>query len=210
MISPSSSSTRRNTPCVAGCDGPMLSTIFSPISLPSGCKAASAATTRVTGSGDSISRVVKAIKRAGFMLASGNPGASVISHSVRLFRKHCHCCMKVDNGALKQNVGTRVPKTLAAALLLTVVATPSLWMFATLPPLWRDVDAYVQTVYPPSPDTILLHGPLYCAVSRIPLWLGYLATGSGPLVSLGRFIDHSQLTDAGVFGLIFAQHAALW
>ena len=104
----------------------------------------------------------------------------------------------------------RVPKTLAAALLLAVVVTPSLWMFATLPPLWRDVDAYVQTVYPPSPDTILLHGPLYCAVSRIPLWLGYLATGSRPLVSLGHFIDHSQLTDPGVFGLILAQHAALW
>ena len=30
MISPSSSSTSRSTPCVAGCDGPMFSTIFSP------------------------------------------------------------------------------------------------------------------------------------------------------------------------------------
>ena len=29
-ISPSSSSTMRKTPCVAGCDGPMFSTIFSP------------------------------------------------------------------------------------------------------------------------------------------------------------------------------------
>src|SRR5205807_9347014 len=57
-----------------------------------------------------ISRVVKAIKRAGFMLASGNPGASVISRSVRLYRKHCHCCMKVDNGALKQNVATTSPE----------------------------------------------------------------------------------------------------
>jgi hypothetical protein len=56
----------------------MLSTIFSPISCRSGSRnAASAAATRVTGSGDSISRVVNGIDekvttlRARFTLASG-------------------------------------------------------------------------------------------------------------------------------------------
>src|ERR1043166_508429 len=57
IISPSSSRTSRNTPWVAGCDGPMLSTIFSPISSRFSRISASAAATRVTGSGDSISRV---------------------------------------------------------------------------------------------------------------------------------------------------------
>ena len=65
MISPSSSSTSRKTPCVAGCDGPMLRTIFSPISSSPGWRsAASAAANRVTGSGDSISRVVNGISSA--------------------------------------------------------------------------------------------------------------------------------------------------
>src|SRR5207253_5115269 len=63
MISPSSSSTSRKTPCVAGCDGPMLRTIFSPMSSSAWCSSASAATTRVTGSGDSISRVVKGMEK---------------------------------------------------------------------------------------------------------------------------------------------------
>ena len=64
MISPSSSSTSRRTPCVAGCDGPMLRTIFSPMSPRFSRIRASAAATRVTGSGDSISRVVKAMRRS--------------------------------------------------------------------------------------------------------------------------------------------------
>ena len=79
-----------------------------------------------------------------------------------------------------------------------------------VPPLWRDVDAYNQTVLPPGLVTILLHAPLYCTLSRVPLWLGYLVSGAGPAVSLGYFIKHSQLTDAGVFTLLFLQHAALW
>src|SRR5690349_13425549 len=34
MISPSNSKTMRNTPCVAGCDGPMFKIIFSPATSP--------------------------------------------------------------------------------------------------------------------------------------------------------------------------------
>ena len=49
-----------------------------------------------------------------------------------------------------------------------------------MPPLWKDVDAYNQTVRPPGLVTILLHGPLYCTLSRVPLWFGYLISGSGP------------------------------
>ncbi len=101
-------------------------------------------------------------------------------------------------------------KLAATALPLVVLATPSFWLMLAVPPLWRDVDAYNQTVLPPGMVTILAHGPLYCTLSRIPLWFGYLSSGAGPAVSLGHFIQHSQLTDAGVFALLFLQHAALW
>jgi len=94
------------------------------------------------------------------------------------------------------------------ALPTVVLAAPSLWMLATLPPLWRGVDAYVQTTYPPGSETILLHAPLYCTISRIPLWLGYLANG-GTIISFDRFLEHSQLTNPGVTTLIVLQHTAL-
>ena len=92
-------------------------------------------------------------------------------------------------------------------LLLTI---PSLWLLLLVPPLWRGVDAYNQTVLPPGLVTILHHGPLYCALSRVPLWFGYLISRSGPAESLGYFIKHSRLTDAGVYSLVVLQHAALW
>jgi hypothetical protein len=80
----------------------------------------------------------------------------------------------------------------------------------SVPPLWRGVDAYNQTVRPPGMVTILLHAPLYCTLSRVPLWFGYLISGAGPVESLGHFIKHSQLTDAGVYSLLVLQHGALW
>jgi hypothetical protein len=104
----------------------------------------------------------------------------------------------------------KVRKVFTTALPLLVLAAPSIWLIAIVPPLWRDVDAYVQTVFPPSASTILLHGPLYCTLSRVPLWLGYLISGTGPAVRFGHFIKHTQLTDTGVFVLLFLQHASLW
>src|SRR5437763_4768380 len=102
-----------------------------------------------------------------------------------------------------------VTKLLTTILPLLVLAAPSVWLLLAVPPLWRDVDAYNQTVLPPGMFTILLHRPLYCTLSRVPLWLGYLVSRAGPAVSLGYFIKHSQLTDAGVFALLVLQHAAL-
>ena len=103
-----------------------------------------------------------------------------------------------------------VKKLVATALPIVVLATPSFWLMLAVPPLWRVSDAYVQTVYPPGAATILAHGPLYCTLSRVPLWFGYLMSGAGPAVGLGHFIKHTQLTDAGVFALLFLQHATLW
>jgi hypothetical protein len=105
---------------------------------------------------------------------------------------------------------SKVRKVFATALPLVFLAAPSIWLMAVVPPLWRDADAYVQTVFPPGAPTILMHGPLYCTLSRLPLWFGYLISGAGPAVRLGHFTKHTQLTDTGVFALLFLQHAALW
>jgi len=104
----------------------------------------------------------------------------------------------------------RLLRLSASTVPFAVVMIPSIWMLIRIPPLWKDVDAYNQTVRPPGLVTILLHGPLYCTLSRVPLWFGYLISGSGPAESLGYFIKHSQLTDAGVYLLVVLQHAALW
>jgi len=101
-------------------------------------------------------------------------------------------------------------KFAATTVPFLLLAIPSFWLLLSVPPLWRSVDAYNQTVRPPGLVTILLHGPLYCTLSRVPLWFGYLISGSGPAESLGHFIKHSQLTDAGVYSLVVLQHAALW
>ena len=98
-----------------------------------------------------------------------------------------------------------IRKTDATTLPFLFLTIPSLWLMWSVPPLWRGVDAYNQTVRPPGLVTILLHGPLYCSLSRIPLWFGYLISGSGPAESLGYFIKHSQLTDAGVYLLVVLQ-----
>jgi hypothetical protein len=102
-----------------------------------------------------------------------------------------------------------VTKVVATALPPLFLAIPSLWLLLSVPPLWRGVDAYNQTVRPPGMVTILLHAPLYCSLSRVPLWFGYLISGAGPAESFGYFIKHSQLTDAGVYLLVVLQHAAL-
>jgi hypothetical protein len=103
-----------------------------------------------------------------------------------------------------------VTKVAATALPPLFLVIPSLWLTLFVPPLWRGVDAYNQTVRPPGMVTILLHAPLYCTLNRVPLWFGYLISGAGPVESLGHFIKHSQLTDAGVYSLIILQHVALW
>jgi hypothetical protein len=102
-------------------------------------------------------------------------------------------------------------KFFASFILFAVLLTPSIWMLSVIPPLWRDIDAYVQVTYPPGPATILHYGPLYCFVARIPLYLGYamdcLIAGSS-LPTL-RFFTHPILTDSGVFALLILQHTAL-
>lgn len=106
---------------------------------------------------------------------------------------------------------TGLPKRCLSFVLVAILLTPSIWMLAAIPPLWRDVDAYLQVTRPPGAETILQYGPLYCFLARIPLYLGYAidsVKAGHTLPDLGFFI-HPVLTDSGIFLLLLVQHAAL-
>lgn len=99
-------------------------------------------------------------------------------------------------------VGFGLALALAACLL-----APSIWMLATIPPLWRDVDAYNQVTHPPAMATYWGNGALYCFVSRLPLAIG--AKLQPHPTEPARPPLEPLLTDRGVSLLIVAQHLAL-
>lgn len=85
-------------------------------------------------------------------------------------------------------------------------------MMVTIPPLWRDADAYVQLTQPPLIATFWNHGPAYCYLSKIPLFIGeHVERWQRRPPSPGARVDPSQpaLTDTGVWILIVSQHLAL-
>jgi hypothetical protein len=97
------------------------------------------------------------------------------------------------------------------SVLIAFLVAPSIWMLSTIPPLWKDVDAYVQVTHPPGVGTILQYGPLYCFVARIPLYLGYVidCIRTGAPFPTPAFFIHPTLSDSGVFTLLLSQHVAL-
>lgn len=84
-------------------------------------------------------------------------------------------------------------------------------MIATVPPLWRDVDAYVQLTESPFLVTFWGHAPAYSYVAKIPLLAGEQWERWGGNAVANRAPDSSQpgLTDTGIWLLIVAQHLAL-
>src|SRR3712207_4665571 len=96
-------------------------------------------------------------------------------------------------------------------LPFAILFAPSVWMLATIPPLWKDVDAYIQMTVPPGPQTILLFGPVYCFLARVPLFLGYAyeCLRAGAALPSFAFFAQPTLSDTGVYLLVGFQHAAL-
>jgi hypothetical protein len=83
-------------------------------------------------------------------------------------------------------------------------------MIATVPPLWRDADAYVQLTQDPKVATFWGHAPAYCYVAKVPLLIGEQWERMRGLPPVPRVIESQPaLTDSGIWLLIVAQHLGL-
>ena len=84
-------------------------------------------------------------------------------------------------------------------------------MLTAVPPLWKDIDAYLQVTLPPNLDSLVHYGLGYCFGARVPLYVGYTAEclrAGLPLPGWEFFVD-PILTDGGVRTLIWTQHLGL-
>ena len=111
----------------------------------------------------------------------------------------------------RRRVSSPILQFLGNCALLLCLFVPSAWMIATIPPLWRDADAYVQLTQDPRVATFWGHSPAYCYVAKIPLFLGaqwerWLGKPPG---DQGTDPPQPALTDSGVWLLIVGQHLAL-
>jgi hypothetical protein len=108
-------------------------------------------------------------------------------------------------------VKERLLKSAGMALLIAILLAPSVWMLRTVPPLWKDVDAYIQVVQPPGVGTILHYAPGYCFTARIPLYIGYSIDcfRRGNTLPGPGFFYRPTLSDSGVFVLLLSQHLLL-
>ncbi len=102
--------------------------------------------------------------------------------------------------------GFDLRRALGLLQIVLILLAPSIWLLATIPPLWRDADAYHQLLFSPARATLEGHGMLYGMVARIPLYLGAWFEGVLPNES---FFNHARLTDTGILLLIAGQHLAL-
>jgi hypothetical protein len=98
----------------------------------------------------------------------------------------------------------------SAAVLLLIVSIPSVYVFLTLPPLWRDADAFNEIASTFAPKGIIHWLPGYCFVGRLIVFGGSIVSsllgGHGiPRLS----ISSTPLTDAGIGTLIVVQHLFL-
>ncbi len=82
-------------------------------------------------------------------------------------------------------------------------------MIATIPPLWRDVDAYNQLARDPLITTFWGHAPAYSYVAKVPLFLGEQIERWRGIAVASPESGLSPLTDTGVGLLIMLQHLAL-
>lgn len=104
-----------------------------------------------------------------------------------------------------------ISNLLRSCLLLLCLLAPSAWMIATIPPLWRDYDAYVQVTHNPLLSTFWGHGPAYCYIAKVPLFAGEQWErwrGRAPAVPSPES-SGPRLTDSGIRLLIVGQHLAL-
>lgn len=99
---------------------------------------------------------------------------------------------------------------LRTTLLALCILAPSVWMIATVPPLWRDADAYVQLTENPVVATFWGHAPAYGYVTKPLLFIGEQWERWRGNIS-NRLPPSAQpvLTDTGIWLVIICQHLGL-
>jgi hypothetical protein len=95
------------------------------------------------------------------------------------------------------------------ALLLCLIA-PSAWMLATVPPLWRDADAYVQLTENPIVVTFWGHAPAYSYAAKPLLFAGeQWERWHGNVSPRPPQSSQPVLTNTGIWLVIICQHLGL-
>jgi hypothetical protein len=92
-------------------------------------------------------------------------------------------------------------------LLFILLALPSVYLFCSVPPLWRDSDAFYQVATKFEFLTVLHWPPLYCFCARLPFLLATILDGS--LFHSGFSFNWPRVTDLGVYLLLVCQHLFL-
>jgi hypothetical protein len=101
-------------------------------------------------------------------------------------------------------------RLVSTAVLLLIVSIPSVYIFLTLPPLWRDADAFNEIASTFAPKGIVHWLPGYCFVGRLIVFAGSITSsllGGHGIPSLS--ISATPLTNAGIGTLIVVQHVFL-
>jgi hypothetical protein len=99
---------------------------------------------------------------------------------------------------------------LQQGVLLLILSIPSLYIFLTIPPLWRDDDAFNEIVSTFAPKGIIHYLPGYCLGGRLIVSAGSIVAsllGGHGIPHLS--INATPLSDAGICTLIVVQHLFL-
>jgi hypothetical protein len=104
----------------------------------------------------------------------------------------------------------RRTETLRQGILLLILLIPSVYIFLTVPPLWRDTDAFNEIGSTFAPKGIIHWLPGYCLGGRLIVFAGSIVAsllgGHGvPHLSMNATL----LSDAGISTLIVVQHLFL-
>ena len=99
---------------------------------------------------------------------------------------------------------------LGQGVLLLMLSIPSAYILLTLPPLWRDEDAFNEIASTFAPRGIIHYLPGYCFGGRLIVFAGSIVSGllggqGIPYLSISR----TPLNDAGIYTLIVVQHLLL-
>jgi hypothetical protein len=105
---------------------------------------------------------------------------------------------------------SRRTEALRQVLLVLILSIPSLYIFLSVPPLWRDTDAFNEIGSTFAPRGIIHWLPGYCLGGRLIVFAGSIVAnllgGHGlPHLSL----NDTPLNDAGIYTLIVVQHLFL-